>query len=122
MGHLQLNTDPFTVESVSELLRAAAEEMFITLGRTSQSPIIYEVLDCACGLTDARGDLMAEAEGVPGFIGCLSFGVKTILDKFSASALQPGDIYATNDPYKGGGTHLSDVVLIAPIFFRDELI
>jgi len=122
MGHLQLNTDPFTVEIVSELLRAAAEEMFITLGRTSQSPIIYEVLDCACGLTDARGDLMAEAEGVPGFIGCLSFGVKTILDKFSASALQPGDIYATNDPYKGGGTHLSDVVLIAPIFFRDELI
>ncbi len=104
------------------MLRATAEEMFVTLGRTSQSPIIYEVLDCACGLTGDQGDLMAEAEGVPGFIGCLSFAVRTILDKFGAKALRPGDIYATNDPYAGGGTHLSDVVLIAPIFFEGELV
>lgn len=68
-------TDPFTIEIIGEMLRASAEEMFLTLGRTAQSPIIYEVLDMACGLVTAEGELIAEAEGVPGFIGCLSFAV-----------------------------------------------
>ncbi|MGH2605987.1 MAG: hydantoinase B/oxoprolinase family protein, partial [Anaerolineales bacterium] len=40
-----VRTDPFTVEIIGEMLRASAEEMFVTLGRTAQSPIIYEVLD-----------------------------------------------------------------------------
>lgn len=117
-----MRMDPFTTEIIGEMLRASAEEMFVTLGHTSQSPIIYEVLDCACGLVTDQGDLIAEAEGVPGFIGCLSFAVRSILDKFGAEELRPGDVFATNDPYGGGGTHLSDVVLIAPIFFEGELV
>ncbi|MGH2619811.1 MAG: hydantoinase B/oxoprolinase family protein [Anaerolineales bacterium] len=117
-----MKVDPFTAEIIGELLRASAEEMFVTLGRTAQSPIIYEVLDMACGLVTPQGELIAEAEGVPGFIGCLSFAVQEILEKFGAGALRPGDVYATNDPYKGGGTHLSDVVLVSPIFYRGELV
>src|SRR5262249_3682277 len=105
-------TDPFTLEIISEMLRASAEEMFITYGRTAQSPIIYEVLDMACGLVSSRGELIAEAEGIPGFIGCLSFAAQEILAKFPVETVRPGDIYATNDPYKGGGTHISDVVLV----------
>lgn len=58
--------DPFTVEIIREQLNAAAEESFIALGRASQSPIIYEVLDYACALTDPAGDLIAQANGVPG--------------------------------------------------------
>ncbi len=117
-----MRVDPFTAEIIGEVLRASAEEMFVTLGRTAQSPIIYEVLDMACGLVTPQGELIAEAEGVPGFIGCLSFAVQEILGKFGAGALRPGDVYATNDPYKGGGTHLSDVVLVSPIFYRGELV
>ncbi|MGH2628054.1 MAG: hydantoinase B/oxoprolinase family protein, partial [Anaerolineales bacterium] len=117
-----MRTDPFTVEIIGEMLRASAEEMFVTLGRTAQSPIIYEVLDMACGLVTPQGELIAEAAGVPGFIGCLSFAAKDICEKFGAAALRPGDVYATNDPYRGGGTHLSDVVLVGPIFFQDDLV
>lgn len=114
--------DPFTLEIIGEILRASAEEMFITLGRTAQSPIIYEVLDMACGLVTADGELIAEAEGVPGFIGCLSFAVQEILDKFEVKAMRAGDVFATNDPYAGGGTHLSDVVLVSPIIFEGTLV
>lgn len=117
-----MRIDPFTAKIIGELLRAAAEEMLVTLGRTSHSPIIYEVLDCACGLTSATGDLLAEAEGVPGFIGCLSFGVRSILRKYGPTGIRPGDVFATNDPYDGGGTHLSDVSLIAPIFWEGEIV
>jgi N-methylhydantoinase B len=114
--------DPFTVEIIGDGLRAAADEMFLTYARTAQSPIIYEVLDMACGIVTPAGELIAEAEGIPGFIGCLSFAVQEILAKFGPAALRPGDVYATNDPYCGGGTHLSDVVLVAPVFHEGELV
>lgn len=113
--------DPFTLEIIASQFRAAAREMFVSLGRASQSPIIYEVLDYACGLTDARGQLVAEAEGIPGFIGVLGDAAQAILRKHGGD-LRPGDIFITNDPYDGGGSHLSDVALIAPIFFEGELI
>lgn len=117
-----MRTDPFTVEIIGEMLRASSEEMFVTLGRTAQSPIIYEVLDMACGLITPQGELIAEAAGVPGFIGCLSFAAQEILEKFDAGAMRPGDVFATNDPYRGGGTHLSDVVLVSPVIYDGELV
>ena len=117
-----MRTDPFTVEIIGDVLRASSEEMFVTLGRTAQSPIIYEVLDMACGLITPQGELIAEAAGVPGFIGCLSFAAQEILEKFGAGAMRPGDVFATNDPYGGGGTHLSDVVLVSPIIYQGELV
>jgi N-methylhydantoinase B len=115
-------SDPFTVEIIRNQLIAAAEESFVRLGRSSQSPIIYEVLDYSCALTDARGELVAQANGVPGFLGTLTFAVKAVLEKFPAHSLHPGDTIITNDPYSGGGNHLSDVALIAPIFFSGQLI
>jgi N-methylhydantoinase B len=110
--------DPFTVEIIREQLIAAAEESFVTLGRSSQSPIIYEVLDYACAVTAPDGDLIAQANGVPGFLGTLSFAVKTIIAKFPLASLRAGDVFITNDPYQGGGNHLSDVALVAPIFYQ----
>lgn len=117
-----MTTDPFTLEIIREQLIAAAEESFITLGRASQSPIIYEVLDYACALTDTTGDIIAQANGVPGFLGTLSFGVKAIIDKHPLRTMAPGDIFMTNDPYAGGGSHLSDVTLAAPIFYNGDLV
>jgi N-methylhydantoinase B len=114
--------DPFTVEIIRNQLVAAAQESFVRLGRSSQSPIIYEVLDYACALTNAQGELIAQANGVPGFLGTLSFAVQAVLEKFPAESLRPGDTIITNDPYSGGGNHLSDVALITPIFFSGELV
>jgi N-methylhydantoinase B len=114
--------DPFTVEIIRSQLIAAAEESFVRLGRSSQSPIIYEVLDYSCALTDCRGDLIAQANGVPGFLGTLTFAVKAVLEKFPPESLKPGDTIITNDPYSGGGNHLSDVALISPIFCDETLI
>ncbi len=117
-----MKCDPFTTAIIQDQLIAASEESFIRLGRSSQSPIIYEVLDYACALTDAEGDLIAQANGVPGFLGTLSFAVKAVIDKYSKEDFHPGDMFITNDPYSGGGNHLSDVALISPVFYEDVLI
>jgi N-methylhydantoinase B len=117
-----MSVDPFTLTIIQEHLRAAADEMFVRLGQASKSPIIYEVLDYAVALISPQGELISEAQGVPGFTGVLPFAVLSIVEKFGEEAMKTGDIYATNDPYAGGGTHLSDVCLIGPIIHEGELV
>lgn len=113
--------DPFTLEIIKDSLVAAGDEMFYALQRTSKSTIIYEVLDYATGLLDASGQLITQGNGVAGFLGTLTFSVRYTLDKFGADGLHPGDVIVLNDPYIGGGTHLSDVSLVMPIFCQGVL-
>lgn len=112
--------DIFTLEIIKNGLITANEEMFYAFGRTAKSPVIYEVLDYAVGITDAKGELVAQAPGVPGFSGVLDFVAKEVLEKWNGE-MQPGDVYILNVPYKSG-THLNDVTLAMPVFYKDELI
>lgn len=115
--------DIFTLEIVKDSLLAAGEEMFEVMARTSMSPIIYEVLDYASGLTDSKGNLLTQGNGVAGFIGMLSHMVQYTLEKYpEKDDLKPGDVIIINNPYVGGGSHLSDVGLVLPIFYQGELI
>ncbi|WP_414478556.1 hydantoinase B/oxoprolinase family protein [Peribacillus frigoritolerans] len=115
--------NPFALEVIKDSLLSIGEEMFIALARTSMSPMFYEVLDYACGLTDAKGNLISQGNGVTSFIGMLSPMVQHILDKYDGgNKLSEGDIIIINDPYVGGGSHLSDVGLVMPIYFEGELI
>jgi N-methylhydantoinase B len=118
-----LRVDPFTIEIVKNALVAISDEMFVALGRTSKSTIIYEVLDYAVGLTDADGQLITQGNGVTAFLGTLVYAVNGAIDKFGKKGqLHPGDVIITNDPYTGGGTHLSDVSLVMPIFYDGEIV
>lgn len=112
--------DIFTLEIIKNGLITANEEMFYAFGRTAKSPVIYEVLDYAVGITDSKGELIAQAPGVPGFSGVLDFVAKEVLEKWGGE-MCPGDIYILNVPYKSG-THLNDVTLAMPVFYKDELI
>ncbi|MCA9836989.1 MAG: hydantoinase B/oxoprolinase family protein [Trueperaceae bacterium] len=119
---MSANLDPFTAEVIKNSLVAIGEEMFVAMARTSMSPIIYEVLDYATGLTTAKAEILTQGNGVAGFIGVLTFSVKSVIDKFGLEGLKPGDIIMTNDPYGGGGTHTSDVCMVMPIFYKGEII
>ena len=105
--------EKFTLEIIQDALVAAGDEMFQTLQRTSMSPIIYESLDYAVGITDIKGELLAQGNGVTAFLGALDSVVSATLEKFNGeNSLQEGDIIIANTPYAGGGTHLSDVSVI----------
>jgi len=105
--------DPFTREVIVNALRSAAEEMFINLGRTAKSSVIYETLDYACGIVDADANVIAQANGVPGFLGTLKYCVRDVIEKFGLENLQRGDVVLLNDYH--GGTHLNDVAMVAPV-------
>lgn len=113
-------SDRFTIDVLREAFLAVSDEMFVSLQRTSQSPVIYEVLDFGVGITDADGWLVSQGNGIAGFLGPLGEATRDALVR--VPHLEPGDVVATNDPYAGGGTHLSDVALVRPIFADGRLI
>jgi N-methylhydantoinase B len=115
--------DPITLEIIQNSLQAAADEMFAAMRHTAMSAIIYEVLDMGTGITDRHGELAGSGAGIPAFVGVLDKTVKRILSKFNQPGdIEPGDIFATNDPYNGGVTHLNDVVLVMPVFAGGDIV
>lgn len=117
------SNDPITLEIIQNSLQATADEMFAVMKKTAMSSIIYEVLDMGTGITDARGALASSGAGIPAFIGVLDKAVKVVVEKFAGPGeIKPGDVFATNDPYYGGVTHLNDIVVAMPVFAGDRLI
>ena len=114
--------DPVTLEIIQSSLQATSDEMFAAFRKTAMSAIIYEVLDMGTGITDGEGNLASSGAGIPAFVGVLDKAVKRVIEVNDPGAIRPGDIYATNDPYYGGVTHLNDVVLAMPVFVEGELI
>jgi N-methylhydantoinase B len=113
--------DPITLEIIQSSLQATSDEMFAAFRKTAMSAIIYEVLDMGTGITDGEGNLATSGAGIPAFVGVLDKAVARILD-LNAGEIRPGDIFATNDPFYGGVTHLNDVVLAMPVFADGQLV
>lgn len=107
--------DAFTREIIRNKLLALTNEMGAVLSRTSMSPIVYEVLDFACGICDASGRVVAQDNGLCLFTGTFRPQVESIIAKWPLETMQPGDIYMTNSAY-AGGTHNADVALVQPVF------
>jgi N-methylhydantoinase B len=114
-------TDAFTREVIRNKLLAIAGEMGIVLARTSMSPIVYEVLDFACGITDAEARVIAQDNGLCLFTGTFKPQVESVLARHPLASMRPGDVFMTNGPY-GGGTHTADVALVMPIFADGRVI
>src|SRR6187402_3291643 len=117
-----MTQDPFTQEIIKDSLVALGDEMFNAMIRTSMSPIIYETTDFAVGATDADGNLLAQGDGVTGFLATLDTAVQSTLQRWPREKIRAGDIFLTNSPYEGGGTHLSDMVVLCPVFDGERLI
>ena len=107
--------DPITLEVVRNKLDTIAQEMEITLFKSSCSPIVKEGLDASASLFTLEGVTLAQACAVPIHLGTLIPAVKEMLRKFPPQSMQDGDIYLLNDPYHGG-THLPDVAVMMPVF------
>jgi N-methylhydantoinase B len=119
----EMSNDPITLEIIQSALQATADEMFAAMKKTAMSSIIYEVLDMGTGILDAKGRIASSGAGIPGFVGVLDKAVKVIVDKFSEpGAIEPGDVFCTNDPYYGGVTHLNDIVVAMPVFADGHII
>lgn len=118
----KMTVDPITLEVVRAGLVSIVHEMSITMDRTSYSTIIREVHDYSCVLFDHKGRLIAQAEGIPIFNGSMNFVIDKVLERFPVEEMKPGDIFISNDPYTGGGTHKNDINIVMPVFWEGDVV
>jgi len=109
------------VEILRNAFNAIADDMNAVLGRSAYSPVIYEMHDYGVAIFDADGRTLGQSPGHPGFIGGLDWGVKAVREKYGRQDIHAGDAFVINDSYITGG-HLSDVDVIIPIFYGDNLV
>jgi N-methylhydantoinase B len=114
------NLDPISFEILKNSLISIAEEMGVVLRKSSFSPNIKERRDFSCALFNASGQLVAQAEHIPVHLGAMPFSVQAVLKEFENDLLE-GDDIILNDPYRGG-THLPDITMVSPIFFKEKLV
>jgi N-methylhydantoinase B len=109
--------DPVTVEVVRNKLDGIANEMELTLLKSSFSPIVKEGLDASASLFTLQGETLAQAVAIPIHLATLIPCIARILAEFPLDSMREGDIYCMNDPYLGG-THLPDIAVVMPVFAR----
>ncbi len=104
---------PIRLELFNNQFAAFAEQMGVTLRRTALSTNVKERLDFSCAVFTAGGELVVNAPHIPVHLGGMSECVKCLNE--DVSGFEPGDVYITNDPFRGG-SHLNDVTVITPVF------
>ncbi len=104
--------DPVMLEIFNNQFAGIAEQMGITLRNTSSSVNVKERLDFSCAIFTPAGDLVVNAPHMPVHLGAMAVTVQRILA--DNPDLGPGDVYLTNDPYRGG-SHLPDLTVVTPV-------
>jgi len=112
--------NPVDVALTQNRLNAISQRMGWVMLRTARSPIFSQAHDFSCFLTNATGEVIAQADGIPVHTGSGGFVVPAILEAFSE--IRPGDLFLLSDPYEAGGNHLPDWVVARPAFIDDTLI
>ncbi|GAB3131742.1 hydantoinase B/oxoprolinase family protein [Tsukamurella serpentis] len=112
--------DPVTFEVLKNAFVTSVDLMSEQILRTCYSFVIYS-RDFSSALCDARGNtVMQGSQDIAVHVGTLHFQCKAVLEEFGDD-INPGDVFAVNDPYRGG-THLNDVSFLRPIFADGVLI
>lgn len=122
IGRGTVQVDAVTREVIQNQLISIVREMSHSLARASYSPIIYEVKDFSNVLVRPTCELVAQAEGIPVFLGAMAPVLAAVLEHHPLEGMRPGDVFVSNDPYAGNGTHKNDVNVVRPIFDGDELV
>ena len=113
---------PIRLQLMWDRLIAVVEEQALALMRTGFSTSTREAGDLSAGVFDLDGAMLAQAvTGTPGHINSMARSVYHFLDRFPAHTMKEGDIYLTNDPWKGTG-HLHDFTFVTPTFRRGKMV
>ncbi|MEA2745758.1 MAG: N-methylhydantoinase [Acetobacteraceae bacterium] len=116
------NISEIDVQIMWNRLLSVVEEQGQTLVRTAFSTSAREAGDISAGVFDLSGRMLAQAvTGTPGHINTMAASVGHFLKVFPVADMKDGDVYITNDPWKGTG-HLYDLVVVSPTFMDGRIV
>lgn len=108
--------DPVLLEIVSAALVSVAEEMSVTVWRTSRSTTVRELLDYSTAVFDGQGRNVAQAARMPVHLNSMELCLHHIAaHHIPLEEWRDGEVIVTNDPYCGG-QHLPDFIAFKPVF------
>ena len=113
--------DPFLREVIKYAFDAIADNMALTLMRTSHSGIVRDSLDFSTALSDATGQTIAQGVCTPMHLGCFQDALKNVINSFKEKIYQD-DVFIFNDPFAAAGQHLPDIYITSPVFHDSRIV
>jgi len=110
--------DPIAFELFKNAIFSIADEMALTVVRTTYSGVLKDNMDFSTGFADAEGKLVAQGLTLPGHLGSVPTAMESIMRHF-AGDIAEGDVFVMNDPFDGG-MHLPDIFVFKPLFHQGE--
>src|SRR5689334_11608260 len=93
--------DPIAFELFKNAIFAIADEMALTVLRTTYSGVLKDNMDYSTGFADADGRLVAQGLTLPGHLGSVPTAMAAIMRHY-ADDMADGDVFIMNDPFDGG--------------------
>ena len=106
--------DPIGFELFKNAIFSIADEMAVTICRTTYSGILRDNMDFSTSLSDGDGRVVAQGLTVAMHLGAIQTALASVIEIFEGD-IHEGDIFTMNDPFEGG-MHLPDVFIFKPVF------
>jgi len=112
------SSDPIELELFKNAIFSIADEMALTVFRTTYSGVLKDNMDYSTGFADANGKLAAQGLTLPGHLGSVPTAMDAVMRHFKDD-MAPGDVFIMNDPFDGG-MHLPDIFVFKPLYHKGE--
>ena len=110
--------DPIAFELFKNAIFSIADEMALTVLRTTYSGVLKDNMDYSTGFADADGRLVAQGLTLPGHLGSVPTAMQSIMRHYG-NDMTDGDVFIMNDPFDGG-MHLPDIFVFKPLYIDDQ--
>ena len=110
--------DPIAFELFKNSIFSIADEMALTICRTTYSGVLRDNMDFSTAFANKDGKLVAQGLTLPAHLGSIPTALDVVVERFGPE-MQPEDMYIMNDPFDGG-MHLPDIFIFKPIFWKGE--
>jgi len=108
--------DPIAFEMFKNAVFSIADEMALTICRTTYSGVLRDNMDFSTAFADADGKLVAQGLTLPAHLGSIPTALDVVVERYGDD-MDPGDMFIMNDPFDGG-MHLPDIFVFKPIFWK----
>ena len=110
--------DPIAFELFKNAIFSIADEMALTVFRTTYSGVLKDNMDYSTGFADADGKLVAQGLTLPGHLGSVPTAMESIMRHYGDDMAE-GDVFIMNDPFDGG-MHLPDIFVFKPLYHEGK--
>lgn len=112
--------DPISAAVMQKKLKSVTRQMGMSMIHSCRSLNLSEARDFCTGLYGPQGGIWEQNEYIPIMAYTVPTSIRAIAEYYGDD-LCPGDVIIHNDPFTGGN-QTSDVKVVQPIFWRDELL